>query len=130
MYALTIRARMPSLICVVDLALAISKSIEAKVWNVILIILILFNAIICCHYLIRLCMVALHARQKDRTGRVPSAADENGFAQPERPIRIILARDEELGLHDNEEGPISSPVPPPPPAYGLWRCSVVRKSGY
>ncbi|MCJ1468149.1 hypothetical protein MMC07_006777 [Pseudocyphellaria aurata] len=103
------------------IALAISKSIEAKAWNVIIIILILVNATICCHYLIRLCMVALHARKQHR---VPSEADENGFAQPQRPIRVILARDEELGLHDNEDGPICSPIPPPPPAYGLWRCSV------
>lgn len=128
MYAMTILARTPGLTSVVDLALAISKSIEAKVWNVILIILILVNTIICCHYLIRLCMLAMHARQQNRTGRVPSEADENGFAQPQRPIRVILARDEELGLHDNEEGPITSSVPPPPPAYGLWRCSVVCKS--
>lgn len=128
---MTILARTPNLTPVIDLALRISKSIEAKVWNVILIILILFNTIICCHYLIRLCMLALRARQQDRTGRVPREAGQNGFAQPQRPIRVILARDEELGLHD-EEGPISSsvppPPPPPPPAYGLWRCSVVRKS--
>lgn len=91
------------------------------------IIFILITTIICCHYLIRLCMLVMRARRLERMDRVPDAADENGFAQPYRPIRVILARDEELGLHDhNDEVDSNNPsIPPPPPAYGLWRCSVV-----
>lgn len=60
-------------------------------------------------------------------------ADED-YAQPETPIPVILARDEELGLHDdasadNDDASADSdsvrPVQHPPPAYGLWRSSVV-----
>lgn len=56
--------------------------------------------------------------------------EEAGFAQPRQPIPVVLARDEELGLHDDnrrvEEEDIDEALPPPPPAYGLWRSSVVR----
>ena len=57
---------------------------------------------------------------------------EVGFAQPRQPIPVVLARDEELGSHDengrvdeDEEDDIDRALPPPPPAYGLWRNSVV-----
>lgn len=53
---------------------------------------------------------------------------EEDYAQPETPIPIILARDEELGLHDDDASADSDsirPVQHPPPAYGLWRSSVV-----
>ena len=43
---------------------------------------------------------------------------------------MVLARDEELGLHDVNDGGVEDEdtdvaLPPPPPAYGLWRSSVV-----
>ena len=62
-----------------------------------------------------------------------------GYANPQSPIPVILQRDEELGLHhnhvdhdddddlygnDDEQEEIH--IPRPPPAYGLWRSSVVR----
>lgn len=53
---------------------------------------------------------------------------EEDYAQPETPIPIILARDEALGLHDDDASADSDsirPVQHPPPAYGLWRSSVV-----
>lgn len=50
-----------------------------------------------------------------------------GF-HPIRPIRVHVARDEELeDHHDVEIEDIPDPekkVTPPPPAYGLWRSSV------
>ena len=66
--------------------------------------------------------------------------EEAGFAQPRQPIPVVLARDEELGLHDHhhhynhgrsehegeEDNGRDDVLPPPPPAYGLWRNSVVR----
>lgn len=54
--------------------------------------------------------------------------DEEDYAQPETPIPVILARDEELGLHDDANASDHESiraVQPPPPAYGLWRSSVV-----
>ena len=59
-----------------------------------------------------------------------NADEEAGFARPSQPIPVVLTRDEELGLHDDngrvEEGEIDQALPPPPPAYGIWRSSVVR----
>lgn len=62
--------------------------------------------------------------------RVPSRAGRTGFAEPRTPIRVLMTRDEELGLYNNDheaaEEETSDITPaPPPPAYGLWRCSVV-----
>jgi hypothetical protein len=72
-------------------------------------------------------MLALGSRkQHDRRYGVPGTPDEEGFAHPQKPIRVILARDEELGLHEHDqEGQNGSSIAPPPPAYGLWRSSVV-----
>ncbi len=76
-------------------------------------------------------MLARRANRLGRTNRLLCEANEEGYAQPATPIPIILARDEELGLHhnidsDEDEESIDVHIPPPPPAYGLWRCSVVR----
>lgn len=77
-------------------------------------------------------MLAFEPRMRfARKCRSPlNADDEAGFAQPRQPIPVVLARDEELGLHDDndrveEEEEIGKALPPPPPAYGLWRNSVV-----
>lgn len=72
-------------------------------------------------------------------GRIPSIAGPQGYAQPAYPIHVILARDEEIGLEEGDaqggnsasEGNINTTkksttkVAAPPPAYGLWRNSVV-----
>ena len=59
-----------------------------------------------------------------------TTGEDAGFAQPREPIPVVLARDEELGLHNDhnggvEDGDTDEALPPPPPAYGLWRSSVV-----
>lgn len=86
-----------------------------------------------CHYLIRLCMLAFEPRTRFAR-KCPSpfhANQEAGFAQPRQPIPVVLARDEELGLHNDHRrveedvDDIDDALPPPPPAYGLWRSSVV-----
>ena len=53
---------------------------------------------------------------------------EAGFARPRQPIRVTMVQDEELHnragsavIEDDGE----KELPPPPPAYGLWRSSVV-----
>lgn len=58
-----------------------------------------------------------------RPDRVPSRAGPLSYAQPEQPIPVVLARDEENAVEDSAEG--NKKVAPPPPAYGLWRSSVV-----
>lgn len=61
-----------------------------------------------------------------RPGRVPSRTGPLGYAQPEQPIPVVLARDEEIAVGDSTEA--NKKVAPPPPAYGLWRSSVVSIS--
>lgn len=95
-----------------------------------MIVLVLVLTMISCHFVIRTCMLGFGLRLRDRRMivRLPSTstADEEQYPQPDTPIPIILARDEELGLHDNARDDDSiRPVQHPPPAYGLWRSSVV-----
>ena len=88
---------------------------------------VLVTAILFCHNLIRLSMLVHSSKKQPSTSEDPGELDEEGFARPQKPIRVILARDEELGLHEHhEEGLSDSSITQPPPAYGLWRCSVVR----
>ena len=53
---------------------------------------------------------------------------EAGFARPRQPIRVTMVQDEELHNRDGSaviEDDGEKELPPPPPAYGLWRSSVV-----
>lgn len=92
-----------------------------------MILLILVLTILFCHSLIRLCMLLLNPRTDIEQGvRVIDRAESEEYAQPEQPIRVVLARDEEIGISgtDDSVGEDDGPTPPPP-AYGIWRCSVV-----
>lgn len=113
----------------IDLALAISKSAQGQTFHVLFIVFILILAMIFCHFLIRLSMLSLHLRVRRNRPlqRALTIADEEECAQPDTPIPVILARDEELGLNGtgSEDESIRA-IPHPPPAYGLWRSSVVR----
>ena len=53
-----------------------------------------------------------------------------GYMNPETPIPITFARDEEIGDERAEDDPAKAALRPPPPAYGLWRGSVVRFSTF
>ena len=72
-------------------------------------------------------MLSFGLQRGDERPRIPDIAGPDGF-QPDRPIRVHMARDEELG---EEESPTAAVDPEkeilkaPPPAYGLWRSSVV-----
>lgn len=55
----------------------------------------------------------------DLEQRLPSMIGPGGYANPENPIRVALTRDEEAVGIESEATKI------PPPAYGLWRESVV-----
>ena len=83
-----------------------------------------------CHSLIRLCMLMLNPPREGQRPQIPSMTGPDGF-QPIVPIRVHLARDEEAGateeIAENDmdvEDPEKHKLPPPPPAYGLWRSSV------
>ena len=85
--------------------------------------MILILAIVLCHSLIRFIMVVLRDPRTLATNRIPSRAGPAGYAQPERPIPVVLAGDEEALAES--QGPSREKVTVPPPAYGLWRESVV-----
>ena len=112
-----------------DLALAISEFFRGPTFHGVFIFFILVLTILFCHYLIRLCMLAFEPRTRfARKRQSPLHADEEaGFAQPKQPIPVVLARDEENNSDrvQVDEDDIDRALPPPPPAYGLWRSSVV-----
>lgn len=72
-------------------------------------------------------MLLLNPPRKVERQPVPNLAASEGF-QPVVPIPVRLARDDELDSDDNDmevDGdPEKEVLPPPPPAYGLWRSSV------
>jgi len=105
-----------------DLALSITKNINNSEFTVLLILIILFTTIFFCHGLIRLCMLIVKPRSEEdeRRGELPQMYGPGGYAIPRRPIRVVLARDEEAAGIESET------VKTKPPAYGLWRESVVR----
>lgn len=53
--------------------------------------------------------------------RLPSMIGPGGYAEASVPIPVVLARDEEAA------GIESQATKAPPPAYGLWRESVVSQ---
>lgn len=85
-----------------------------------LILVILFATVFFCYGLIRLCMLVVRGeRDEARRARLPQMFGPGGYAVPSRPIPVVLARDEEaVGI----EGAAAKSMPP---AYGLWRESVV-----
>ncbi|KAH7138414.1 hypothetical protein B0J11DRAFT_555198 [Dendryphion nanum] len=91
------------------LALALTNRDLGQEIHVLFIMVILAITIFFCHSLIRLCMLMLHPPVE--TPRIPSMTGPDGF-RPVQPIRVHLARDEELESR------------PATPAYGLWRSSV------
>ncbi|KAL8904864.1 MAG: hypothetical protein Q9207_002987 [Kuettlingeria erythrocarpa] len=124
------------LLLTIYLALAVSRSTQSTDFHVAMIVFVLVLTMAFCHSVIRLSMLTarLRARERRLGIRQCSMADDDDYAQPETPIPVILARDEELGLHDDADANDDEslrPVQPPPPAYGLWRSSVVsaRKPG-
>lgn len=65
-------------------------------------------------------MLVIRPRPDDEpVPRMPQLVVPGGYAVPREPIRVVLARDEE------EQGGVSEAVKARPPAYGLWRESVV-----
>lgn len=113
-----------------DLSLAISNTVSHQAFHVMMILLLITFTILFCHSIIRLSMAMLRRARDEESGvgiRGRTASEE--YAQPEQPIRVVLARDEEIGISgtSNSLGATEGPTLPPP-AYGLWRCSVVSST--
>jgi hypothetical protein len=114
-----------------DLAIALSVKGLAKEIHILFILTIVSTTIFFCHSMVRICVRTRKPPRKPTTRRSrPRHAKElpkDGF-KPEVPIRVHLARDDEIAAQ-NDDGTLESEklanVKIPPPAYGLWRCSVV-----
>ncbi|EDU47369.1 conserved hypothetical protein [Pyrenophora tritici-repentis Pt-1C-BFP] len=101
--------------------------------HILFIMVLLTITIFFCHSLIRLCMLILNPPPPPDPNNpafsLSIANPSEGF-QPVVPIRVHLRRDEEAAAADLENDlvdaadPEKDLVPPPPPAYGLWRSSV------
>jgi hypothetical protein len=89
-----------------------------------MILFLLLFTIIFAHSTIRLCMLTHTTRvqnQRERRRQRPILED---YSYPDEPVRVVLAIDEEMGYGVGDADPDEKDLPPPPPAYGLWRGSV------
>ncbi|KAF2751559.1 hypothetical protein M011DRAFT_455538 [Sporormia fimetaria CBS 119925] len=137
LYACLISGLFLAAVLAVYLALALTRRVLSQEIHVLFIMIILAITIFFSHSLIRLFMLAVHPPHED-TPKIPETTGPEGF-NPIHPIRVHVARDEELGASDNDdddgefdfefsngewEKEKKKSPPPPPPAYGLWRESV------
>lgn len=82
--------------------------------------ILLVASVVFCYSLIRLCLAIVRPQKEgDLEVQLPRLIIAGGYANPATPIRVALARDEEA------VGVQSEVTKLPPPAYGLWRESVV-----
>lgn len=110
-------------LAVIDLALSATRNISNSEFSVLLILIILFATIFFCQGLIRLCLLIFRPKptEERRRSRLPNMYGPSGYAVPRQPIRVLLARDEEAAGIESEATKTN------PPAYGLWRESVVSE---
>ncbi|KAI6363534.1 hypothetical protein MCOR25_005891 [Pyricularia grisea] len=117
------------------LTLFLTNNMATSEFTVLLVLIMLFTAIIFLHGMVRLCMYMLKTPAGRREHDERLSAEERsilrrnraamqqayapgGYAIPEQPIRVVLARDEEAAGIESETTKYK------PPAYGLWRESV------
>ncbi|PWY77128.1 hypothetical protein BO70DRAFT_295164 [Aspergillus heteromorphus CBS 117.55] len=119
---LVVSAAFLVLVVAIYLAFAASRTTLGRELKILLIFMILILGIVFCHSLTRFLMVILRRPDTDvSTNRIPSRAGPAGYAQPARPIHVILAGDEDVA---ESQSTVREKVTAPPPAYGLWRSSV------
>ena len=113
---------------VVDLGIALTSEKLGQPIHVVFILVILLVTVFFCHSLIRLCMHLLRSSSAVRNrNRIPSLSSPDGF-NPGEPIRVHVVTDEEIAGAEDEDlrwARDSKGLVAPPPAYGLWRSSVV-----
>lgn len=110
------------LMLTVYLALALTKQINTRDFSIVLILIILITTIIFCHSLVRICLMMMRPSSDSSSSGSSNHMNHflapGGYAIPQRPIRVVLARDEEAAGLENNTTNLK------PPAYGLWRESV------
>ncbi|KAL2372024.1 hypothetical protein BDBG_04000 [Blastomyces gilchristii SLH14081] len=117
------------IIFVIYLALSLSNTIDKREFHIVFILALIILVIYFCHSFIRFFMLAWRSPPAHPPSAAPKAVSTREYVQPDQPIPVILARDEEIVAevdadnHIGRNGNLSG-LPPPPPAYGLWRNSV------
>jgi hypothetical protein len=114
-----------------DLSIALSVKALSQQIHILFILIVVGSLVFFIHSLFRLLMLIMKLRRNPQARQhrphIPSVAGPDGF-KPDVPIPVQLARDEEIGLYDEEgkevEKDAEEGVKIPPPAYGLWRGSV------
>ena len=117
----------------VVLALYLTNNVYNMEFLVLLLLMVLVASLFFFHGLVRLCLMILHpmtpveeAAAEEQSRRrhagdplMPNIYAVGGYAIPDQPIRVVLARDEEAAGIESDAAKLQ------PPAYGLWRESVV-----
>lgn len=101
-----------------DLGLALTNHIARGELTIMIILVILSATMFFCYSVIRLCVLVSRG-DRARRGRLPEMLGPGGYVIPPKPIPVVLTRDEEAAGVDSEASKSQ------PPAYGLWRESVV-----
>lgn len=103
-----------------DLLLSMTKNINSSEMTIMLILVIIFGTVFFCHGLIRLVLLAMKGDgEQVARPRASRTHASRGYAVPSRPIPVVLARDEEAIGVESDASKME------PPAYGLWRETVV-----
>lgn len=87
-------------------------------FTIVLILIVILATLFFCFGLIKLCMLVMR-KDRARERRAVDGLDGHGYAVPDEPIQVTLARDEEAAGIESETSKTT------PPAYGVWRESVV-----
>lgn len=106
-----------------DIAFTASHANIGKELHILLIFMLLILAIVFCHSFVRFILGLARVPSVTARNRIPSQIGSGGYAEPERPIPVVLAADEEMMAENGSAN--QEKITPPPPAYGLWRSSVV-----
>ncbi|KAH7375389.1 hypothetical protein B0T11DRAFT_9127 [Plectosphaerella cucumerina] len=101
------------------LALSLTGALGTSEFSILLILIILISAAFFCHSVIRLFIYFY--RPPPVENERPGVQRIGGYAVPDEPIRVILARDEE-DVEEADDNPASNKPKPPP--YGAWRQSI------
>ncbi|AEO64755.1 uncharacterized protein THITE_2111072 [Thermothielavioides terrestris NRRL 8126] len=107
----------------VYLSLSLTKNVSSNEFTIVLVLILLAVTVFFCHSLVRLLMLVVKARKREQAvqrGQLPEMISRpGGYAIPREPIPVVLARDEEAAGIESEATKTG------PPAYGMWRESVV-----
>lgn len=97
-----------------------SKTIDFDQFTVVLVLVVVLATGFFSYSMIRLCILKIR-KDRIRSQRRQEIRDPmpECYAVPAKPIRVVLARDEEAAGLTSESSKVT------PPAYGIWRESVV-----